>query len=71
MEEYVIRVRGRLSDDAVEACSGLSMSTESIQTVLEGTLPDQAALTGVLDYLSSIGVDIVEISKKPPGLRPA
>jgi hypothetical protein len=65
MHQYVIRVDGRLSDDALTAFEGLHIAPQGEQTVLSGYLPDQAALAGALDYLADLGVEIVEVIQVP------
>ena len=65
MHQYVIRVDGRLPDDALTGFESLSVAPQGIQTVLSGDLPDQAALAGVLDYLNGLGVEIVEVLQVP------
>ena len=57
MTHYVIRVAGQLSDDLLTAFPHL--------------LPDQAALTGVLNHLDELGVEIVEVLMVPPLPEPA
>jgi hypothetical protein len=62
---YVIRVTGALSDELLTAFPDLLVNREPVQTVLHGDLPDQAALTGVLDHLDELGVDILEVVQVP------
>ena len=65
MTHYVIRVAGRLSDDFLTAFPLLAASTEPVSTVLQGRLPDQAALTSVIDRLDELGIDIIEMTTLP------
>lgn len=65
MTHYVIRVSGALSDDLLSAFPSLRSDREPVRTVLHGELPDQAALTGVLDHLDELGVQIVEVMQVP------
>jgi hypothetical protein len=62
---YVIRVTGALSDELMTAFPDLLVNREPVQTVLHGELPDQAALTGVLDHLDELGVQILEVVQVP------
>jgi hypothetical protein len=62
---YVIRVTGALSDELLTKFPDLLVNREPVQTVLHGELPDQAALTGVLDQLDELGVDILEVVQVP------
>ena len=71
MTHYVIRVAGRLSDDLLTAFPHLLADEQPPQTLLHGQLPDQAALTGVLNHLDELGVEIVEVLSVPPLPEPA
>jgi hypothetical protein len=62
---YVIRVSGRLSEDLLTAFPSLDATTQPVQTLLFGSLPDQAALTGVLDRLDGMGVEMLEVAQVP------
>ena len=70
MTHYVIRVAGQLSDDLLTAFPHL-LAMQLRQTLLHGQLPDQAALTGVLNHLDELGVEIVEVLIVPPLPEPA
>jgi hypothetical protein len=65
MGQYVIRVAGQLSDDLLTAFPSLVATVQPVTTVLYGSLPDQAALTGVLDRLDELGVQIIEMVNVP------
>jgi hypothetical protein len=65
MDRYVIRIDGELPDDALDGFESLSIAPRVVQTVLYGDLPDQAALTGILDHLDEMGVTIVGVVKVP------
>jgi len=66
VDHYIIRVGGHLPDDTMTAFSGLKVIDEPVQTALDGLLPDQAALAGVLEFLNEAGVVIIEVLKLPP-----
>jgi hypothetical protein len=63
---YVVRVRGRHSD-AVTAASevGLELAVDPVRTVLRGRLPDQAALLGVLARARLLGLELLEVRRRP------
>jgi hypothetical protein len=63
---YAVRVRGRPSD-AAEAASkeGLEMEIIPVRTVLRGRLPDQAALLGVLTKARLLGLELMEVRRRP------
>jgi hypothetical protein len=70
---YVIRVTGALSDELLTAFPHLLVNREPVQTVLHGELPDQAALTGVLDHLDELGIqilEVVQVPQRPEAARP-
>jgi hypothetical protein len=70
MGHYVIRVRGRLSRELTDAFPSLSAEPVPAQTMLHGYLDDQAALSGVLNHLDLLGIDIVEVLQVPPDTCP-
>ena len=63
LTRYRIRVRGTLSDRLIAAFPGLHPRTERGETVLEGNLPDQAALHGVLTTIEALGLELLEIRR--------
>jgi len=59
---YEIRVRGRLSDEQWTAWfSNLTLSTDKGESVLRGTLPDHAALYGLLGRLRDLAVPLLSV----------
>ena len=60
---YRIRVRGTLSDRLLAAFPGLDPLTDCGETVLEGNLPDQAALHGVLATIEALGLELLEVRR--------
>lgn len=60
---YRIRIRGTLSDRLLAAFPGLHPRTERGETVLEGNLPDQAALHGVLATIEALGLELLEVRR--------
>ena len=63
MDEYMIRVSGRLSDALLTAFPSLRAQPVPVQTVLRGEPPDQSALQGVLNGLDELGVEIMSVEK--------
>jgi len=61
--KYRIRVRGVLPDSWRDRLGGMEITatTSSIMT-LEGLLPDQSALAGVLDTLFMLRLPILEVT---------
>jgi hypothetical protein len=60
---YEIRVVGVLPPEALLDYERLSASVEPVETVLHGSLPDQAALQGLLARLETFGVQVVEVRR--------
>jgi hypothetical protein len=61
---YQITVRGRLTDDWSDWFDGLRMTTSAGgDTVLSGTIVDQAALMGVLNKLNRLNVTLLSLSQ--------
>ena len=64
---YAVRVRGRPADAAAAAASeeGLEVAIDPVRTVLRGRLPDQAALLGVLTRARLLGLELMEVRRRP------
>ena len=60
---YEIRVRGPLGRTLLAAFPDLSATADGTQTVLTGTLPDQAALYGVLAQIEAFGLELLELRR--------
>lgn len=61
---YVIRVGGALRDTWSDRLGGMRITPDDINpgcTLLEGTLPDQAALLGVLNGLYDLGMPLLSV----------
>ena len=69
---YAVRVRGRTCDVATAAAQvGLEVAIDPPRTVLRGPLPDQAALFGVLSRIQLLGLELIEVRRRPsPGGSP-
>jgi hypothetical protein len=62
---YEIRVKGHIGGSWSSWFEGLSVYHEvSGETVLSGTLPDEAALHGVLAKIRDLGLPLVEPKRK-------
>ena len=64
---YQIRIRGRLGRTMLAAFPGLRAQAEGEDTVLTGTLADQAALYGVLAQTEALGLELLEVRRESPG----
>jgi len=61
--QYEIVVRGLLSDTVLIAFPTLSAEPHGAETVLAGSLSDQAALYGVLAQLEALGLELLEVRR--------
>jgi hypothetical protein len=62
---YEIRIKGRVGDSLLVAFEGLSVTTEPVETILHGSVPDQEALHELLAKLQSLGLEVVELRRLP------
>ena len=69
MDQYEIRVRGRVTPALLARFEGLEASVEPVETKLHGPVADQAALHGMINLVSALGLELVEVRKRPA--RPA
>ncbi len=56
---YEIRIAGQLDEAPITAFANLTVTSRGEVTVITGQL-DQAALHGLLDLISSLGLDLLE-----------
>ena len=61
---YQIRVRGRLGRTVRSAFPALRAQAQGDDTVLAGTLADQAALYGVLAQMEALGLELLEVRRE-------
>lgn len=67
---YQIRVRGQLGQTVRSAFPVLRARVDGGDTVLTGTLADQAALYGVLAEAETLGLELIEVRRLPPPDEP-
>ena len=64
---YEVYVRGLVSDEALLELSsdfgGVTVTQEPASTVLTGSVPDQAALVGLLMRLHGLGIEVRELRR--------
>ena len=71
---YVLRVQGHLDPSWSDRFGGLRIEQQAVSTtLLSGTLPDQAALHGVLLQIIRLGLTLLslETSEAPGGEKAA
>jgi hypothetical protein len=64
---YEIRVKGRVTGALLEHFEDLSARIEPGGTLLLGRIEDQASLHGLLDRIESVGLELIELRRMPPG----
>ena len=60
---YEIRVRGLLSGMLLGAFPDLRAQAQGTETVLTGSLADQAALYGLLAQIEALGLELLEVRR--------
>ena len=64
---YEFRVNGRLSQHAASWFEGMDISVEEahtpVQTIIQGHMPDQAALHGLISRIRDLGLTLVSINQ--------
>jgi hypothetical protein len=62
---YQIRIRGRLGRTMLAAFPALHAEAQDGNTLLTGSLGDQAALYGVLAQVEALGLELLEVRRIP------
>jgi hypothetical protein len=63
MQQIEIRVKGQIDQDWSDWCGGLTIThTGRGETVLAGSVRDQAALRGLLDRLADLGLQLISVA---------
>jgi hypothetical protein len=71
MQRVEIRAKGHLDDDWASWLEGFTFThTEENETVLAGTVKDQAALYGLIAKLRDLGVILLAVNINAPGNEP-
>lgn len=70
MDQYEIRVRGRVTPPLLARFEGMQATIEPVETVLHGPLADQAALHGAIQLVNALGLELVEVRRHPSGSQP-
>jgi hypothetical protein len=65
MTRMLIRVDAELTDELTSKFPHLRPRTHRAQTTLTGDVEDQEELQGVLNFLSSMGLTVVEVVTIP------
>ena len=68
---YRIVVRGELTDRYASAFEDMEMETKDGQTILTGEVKDQPHLFGILDRLSSLGLELLSVQDLKEDAHPS
>jgi hypothetical protein len=69
-EYYEIRVRGHLDPYWSEGFAGLKLThLEGNETLLSGSLPDQAALHGLLERIRDLNLKLISVTSGGPSTQ--
>jgi len=63
--KVLIRLDDEVTDELLSAFPQLTRSVRRTQTTLTGDIADQEELQGVLNFLSSLGITIVDVVTIP------
>jgi hypothetical protein len=66
---YKIVVEGVLTERFADAFTGMKMKAEGGQTIITGQIVDQSHLHGILDSISSLGLELVSVQAQPEYVR--
>ncbi len=65
MQQIEVRIKGNIEEQWSNWFGGLAIShPSSEETVLKGTVPDQAALYGIISRLRDLGLELVSVSSQ-------
>ncbi len=64
---YQIRIKGHLGREWTNWFSGLTITLDNGETLLTGSVVDQAALHGVLKKVRDLGMPLLSVNRMKPG----
>jgi hypothetical protein len=62
---YELRILGCLDDQWSDWFGGLQMACEEDDTILWGSVPDQAALYGIISRVRNLGLTLLSVNQRP------
>jgi hypothetical protein len=69
-EYYEIKIKGHLDQRWSEWFAGLKLThLEENETLLSGSLPDQAALHGLLERIRDLNLNLISVSCGGPSIQ--
>jgi hypothetical protein len=66
--KYQIHIRGKLDPKWSEWFAGFLITHTNGETVLQGTVPDQSALYGILAKIHDLGLTLIRVEQLPEEL---
>jgi len=63
--EFEIRVAGEIHRDVLAQLPGIAVTRQPVGSVLIGDAVDQAALYGVINRIRGLGLDLIEVRRRP------
>jgi hypothetical protein len=64
---YEIRLRGSIGREALDGFEEFDGDVGPVETILHGTMPDQAALHRVLAQIDALGLELIGVRRLPGG----
>jgi len=63
---YEIRVTGEVPEEVLEEIEGVQVTTQPVETILRGSVADQAALHQMIARLQGLGLELTEVRRLSP-----
>lgn len=60
---YQVRVAGVIPDELLAELQGVTVNVEPPETVLQGAMPDQAAVVGLITQVHGLGLRLIEVRR--------
>ena len=66
---YEIRIKGKVGPNLLGSFEDMEASIRPAETVLRGTVADQAQLHGLLERIQLLGLELIEVRQTDPEKR--
>ena len=67
---YEVRVAGLVPADLLAEMPGLTITVQPPETVMQGSLPDQSAVVGLIIRIHGLGLRLIEVRRLAAGEVP-
>ena len=64
--DYEIRVTGQVPAEVLEEIEGAQVTVQPVETILRGSVSDQAALHRMINQLQGLGLELTEVRRLSP-----